>query len=633
MIEEEKSTQGKGELQSTFELLEQRRLLAAHIVGNSTSYSTIQAAVNAASAGATINVDAGTYNELVTVNKQLTIRGAQADIDPRLNTRRGGTTGKESILDGKVDTNGKRSGSFLITANNVVIDGFTVQGNTDSSGSAPAGIVIAPQISGTQILNNLIQNNVTGLYLSNYSSADRGKIVQNVFLNNNNPGTNSDRGIYSDESVSGGNLTNVLIDSNMFVVNSFPSGASKYEGGIALESYADNSQSNISLTNNVWDGVGKLLFFNITGLTIEDNTITHNLDHWSCGIRLEGGVHDATIKFNTIYNNTGLGLDVDSKGYGGDDSDIVATNNNFFGNDTFVGNRFSLGVTQDVYDGVLDAEDNYWGSSSGPGGQGPGSGDKVYGNAQYLQGPSQSWSLVAGDSIDYSNWSTSPIGSIESPYFGIASVDGAPIQAEDYDNGGSGIAYHDADSSNSGGKYRTGEGVDIESTKDTGGGYDVTSTKSGEWLNYTVNLSKTGTYQFDLRAANSSKTSGKVHLDVDGVNVTGSMSISGTGGSQTWKTFSKTGIKLSAGQHVLELAVDSSGMNFNWLKLTNTSVTKPTTQTTNLSSLNWASATAGWGTVQKNASIKGATAVASRKNIFHRHRHTRRFDDRLSTQW
>ena len=39
--------------------LEARRLLAAHIAGDSTVYATIQDAVNAASPGAVINVDAG----------------------------------------------------------------------------------------------------------------------------------------------------------------------------------------------------------------------------------------------------------------------------------------------------------------------------------------------------------------------------------------------------------------------------------------------------------------------------------------------------------------------------------------------------------------------------------------------
>src|SRR5437660_1798423 len=69
------------------EPLERRVLLAAHIVGSQTVYPTIQAAVTAASAGATINVDAGTYPELVTVNKTLTINGAMANVDARSNAR------------------------------------------------------------------------------------------------------------------------------------------------------------------------------------------------------------------------------------------------------------------------------------------------------------------------------------------------------------------------------------------------------------------------------------------------------------------------------------------------------------------------------------------------------------------
>ena len=71
-----KSSQSTG----LFEALELRRYLAANIVGSSVSYSTIQAAVNAAPSGATITVDPGTYTELVTVNKPLTLRGAQAGV-------------------------------------------------------------------------------------------------------------------------------------------------------------------------------------------------------------------------------------------------------------------------------------------------------------------------------------------------------------------------------------------------------------------------------------------------------------------------------------------------------------------------------------------------------------------------
>src|SRR5262249_39328313 len=63
------------------ERLESRRMLAAHVVGDPTVYATIQAAVNAAVAGGTVTVDAGTYPEQVVVDKRLTIKGAQAGVD------------------------------------------------------------------------------------------------------------------------------------------------------------------------------------------------------------------------------------------------------------------------------------------------------------------------------------------------------------------------------------------------------------------------------------------------------------------------------------------------------------------------------------------------------------------------
>src|SRR5256885_4946764 len=71
------------------EQLERRQLLAAHIVGDPTVYATIQAAVDAASPNATINVDAGSYQELVTGNKPVTLHGAQAGVDARHRPRRG----------------------------------------------------------------------------------------------------------------------------------------------------------------------------------------------------------------------------------------------------------------------------------------------------------------------------------------------------------------------------------------------------------------------------------------------------------------------------------------------------------------------------------------------------------------
>ena len=71
--------------------LEGRQLMAAHVAGGTVAYATIQAAVNAAPAGGTVTVDAGSYAETVAVNKPLTILGAQAGVDARGNAR--GRTG------------------------------------------------------------------------------------------------------------------------------------------------------------------------------------------------------------------------------------------------------------------------------------------------------------------------------------------------------------------------------------------------------------------------------------------------------------------------------------------------------------------------------------------------------------
>src|SRR5947207_1425625 len=61
------------------------------------------------------------------------------------------------------------------------------------------------------------------------------------------------------------------------------------------------------------------------------------------------------------------------------------------------------------------------------------------------------------------------------------------IQAENFDNGGEGIAYHDVDAANLGGRFRA-TGVDIQPTTDAGAGYNVGWTRPGEWLKYSVDI-------------------------------------------------------------------------------------------------------------------------------------------------
>lgn len=561
-------------LRQAIERLEGRCMLAAHIVGSSTVYSTIQAAVSAAAPGATINVDAGTYPELVTINKPLTLRGVEGGVDARTNAR--AAANSESILTGSVYSDGTHSGGFYINANDVTIDGFTVQGNTNATGICPAGIVMAPKISGTHILDNIVQNNVTGIYLANYSSTDACIIQHNLFENNNNPGNNSGRDIYSDGGVSGGNLTNVLIDSNDFHTWKQVAASQIYEGALALEAMKTGEQSYITFSNNSEDGVGKgVLIYDADHITITGNTISHTLDQWSGALRFEGGDTNVLITGNTVYDNTGPGVAVDSKAVAVGNSGFVVNNNNFYNNNDVWTNKVSLVVDGTTYTGGFDARNNWWGSASGPGGDGSGSGDTVYGNGHYAQGSGGQWSTLPGGSVTFSPWSTAPNGALSLPYSGTPATDGAPIQIEDYNHGGEANAYHDTDKTNSGGQYRTGEGVDIEATGDTSGAYDVGWTAPGEWLDYTVSLAQSGTYRADFRVATGQTTGGVFHLQVDGQNVTGAMTVPATGGWQTWQTISKSGISLTAGLHDVRLVMDTGGSsgavaNFNWFELTNT---------------------------------------------------------------
>jgi hypothetical protein len=152
-----------------------------------------------------------------------------------------------------------------------------------------------------------------------------------------------------------------------------------------------------------------------------------------------------------------------------------------------------------------------------------------------------------------------------SPWNGTPAAIPGQVEAENYNTGGEGVAYHDTDTANNGGQYRTSEGVDIETTSDTGGGYDMGWTRAGEWEKYTVNVTTTGTYQIDFRVASGAAT-GSFDLKVDGVNVTGTMTTPNTGGWQTWATISKTGVNLTAGQHVLQIDWLGNDTNLNWFK-------------------------------------------------------------------
>src|SRR5262249_60774284 len=87
---------------------------------------------------------------------------------------------------------------------------------------------------------------------------------------------------------------------------------------------------------------------------------------------------------------------------------------------------------------------------------------------------------------------TSTLTCGSTPFGGTpASIPGT-IRAENFYEGGEGIAYHDTSVGNTGGEYRDTD-VDIASD-DVAGGFVVGWVGAGEWLAYTVDVAASGAY-------------------------------------------------------------------------------------------------------------------------------------------
>jgi endonuclease/exonuclease/phosphatase family metal-dependent hydrolase len=153
--------------------------------------------------------------------------------------------------------------------------------------------------------------------------------------------------------------------------------------------------------------------------------------------------------------------------------------------------------------------------------------------------------------------SSSPSSGGLSPFHGSPAGMGK-IEAEDFDNGGEGVAYHDTSSGNNGGQYRA-TGVDIEPSSN--GGYDVGWITPGEWLNYTVNVPSSGSYTVWLRVASPGGAAFHVGFNAAS-NVWKTVGVPATGGWQNWTVVSVP-VTLGAGTQQLTLYFDTGGMNID----------------------------------------------------------------------
>ena len=156
------------------------------------------------------------------------------------------------------------------------------------------------------------------------------------------------------------------------------------------------------------------------------------------------------------------------------------------------------------------------------------------------------------------------------PYKGIKDVPGT-IECEDFDSGAEGQSYHDSDNVDEGkAGYRTDNGgVDIGNGNN---GYVIGYTATGEWLEYTVNVTKAGEYSVEAYASHGNNVQAGFAISL--VTSSGLTQLCQVNVSQTdtdWGTykvftgnFSKP---LSVGKQILRVSITGPYVNLDKLVL------------------------------------------------------------------
>ena len=186
----------------------------------------------------------------------------------------------------------------------------------------------------------------------------------------------------------------------------------------------------------------------------------------------------------------------------------------------------------------------------------------------------------------------------------------ATIQTEDFDNGGKNVSYFDTTTGNAGKVYRS---TDVDLVADAGGGYAVGYTRPGEWLKYTFDNPAAATFNLEFRVATGS-AGGVFHVEIDGVDKTGPINLANTGGWQQWKTLSKSGVAIGAGQHTMRLVFDKSNTggdigDISWIKFSTGSTTPPSTgPTVSIAATDNTAAEPGTNTGKFTVTRTGSTA-------------------------
>ena len=275
----------------------------------SQDYDTIQDAIDAASAGDTIFVWEGIYNEDLIVSKQLTLMG-------------NGSSNTTII--------GSGTGSTVkITAGGVVISGFNVTGGGYLNDDDPGAAFLIDNSNDCVLSYNLITANDVGIYLyqssgtevsnntvtaSNSYAVDIYKSHSNILRHNNISG-NDDHSVLIDESNTNKIQYNNL-NGNKYGVSVASGDNNIIEGNEICGSDHNGirifrGSGNHILNNNVSSINGDGISINTRNALVENNTI--NMCDGN-GIQSHGGETN-TYQFNTVNHSSKAGISIEG-GFG-----------------------------------------------------------------------------------------------------------------------------------------------------------------------------------------------------------------------------------------------------------------------------------------------------------------------------
>jgi beta-glucosidase-like glycosyl hydrolase len=112
--------------------------------------------------------------------------------------------------------------------------------------------------------------------------------------------------------------------------------------------------------------------------------------------------------------------------------------------------------------------------------------------------------------------------------------------------------------------HNASSGIQHEQSLDINGSLNAGWLDAGDWMDYKVNVPKTGKYVVSLRVASPTGATSAFQLN-NSSSVLSSFDIPNTGGWQNWKTIAKE-ITLNEGVQTIRIFVESPGWNINWIE-------------------------------------------------------------------